>query len=377
MKKLWLAAILLFFSVAAIADTATTSTNASLDCQDAQILANVIQNICWSCVLPMRIMGVGPKPKGAAASKGVCMCTDGNGVPEFGWQLGYFQPARIEEVVKTPWCSPLLGGTKLQSGGFEYGIPASPVNRKEVDLSFMDSHFFTFPLFQLLDLLMIPDCAGDAQMDIDLLSMTEIDPMWSNDILAFVLNPESVVFANPLAYAWCAADCGVISSGSETETNYFCAGCDGNLYPFTGNVVGITDPVQVSSLILQRQLASMHRRGLAQKTMGDDEMCGSTYSVFIPRSQYRVSMLYPVPEAKSTKITSVTSGAESTNPADETGDGGTTSSAPSNFIVNDDCCHKLGQTVYAWSTLKGGRSRPGKDNHVYLVWRYVDCCVTY
>ena len=377
MKKSLMLAICLLISCASVrADNSPTPGKAP-DCEDANILASVIENICWSCVLPMRIMGVGPKPKGAAKSTGVCMCLDGNNIPEFGWQLGYFQPARIEEVVKTPWCSPLLGGTKLQSGGFEYGIPASPVNRKEVDLAFMDSHFFSFPLFQLLDLLMIPDCAGDAQMDIDLLSMSEIDPMWSNDVLAFVLNPESVVFANPLAYAWCAADCGVISSGSETETNYFCAGCDGNLYPFTGNVVGITDPVQVSSLILQRQLASLHRRGLAQKTMGDDEMCGSTYSMFIPRSQYRVSMLYPVPEAKSTKNTATGAAAENPNPNDETANGGTSSSEPSNYIVNDDCCHKLGQTVYSWSTLKGGRSRPGKDNHVYLVWRYVDCCVTY
>lgn len=78
----------------------------NLDCEDGKILTGIIDKICWSCVLPMRIMGVGPKPAGAASSKPVCMCNDSNGVPEIGWQLGYFQPARIEEVVKTPWCSP-------------------------------------------------------------------------------------------------------------------------------------------------------------------------------------------------------------------------------------------------------------------------------
>ncbi len=338
----------------------------NLDCEDGKRLQGIIDKICWSCVLPMRIMGVGPKPAGAAPSKSICMCNDSNGVPEIGWQLGYFQPARVEEVVKTPWCSPFLGGIKLQDSSFEVGRDRASAETDKPRQVFMDSHYFTYPIFQMLNLLMIPSCAGDNHMDLDLLTMSEIDPLWSNDLLTFVLNPESVVFANPLALAWCMADCVATTLKSESEKNYFCAGCDGLIYPHTGNIHGVTDPVQNSSLLLQRQLASLHRRGLAEKTMGEEEMCESSYSYFIPRSQYRVSMLYPVPESKNSRPLF-------TPPAQ----GGGGSSSPSNFIPSEDCCHRLGESVHQWSTLKGGRSRPGKENYVFLVWRYVDCCVGY
>jgi len=130
------------------------------------------------------------------------------------------------------------------------------------------------------------------------------------------------------------------------------------------NIHGVTDPVQNSSLLLQRQLASLHRRGLAEKTMGEEEMCGTTYSYFIPRSQYRVSMLYPVPESARSRPLF--------DPPKQSSGG---SSSPTSFVPSDDCCHRLGESVHQWSTLKGGRSRPGKENYVYLIWRYVDCCV--
>lgn len=192
----------------------------------------------------------------------------------------------------------------------------------------------------------------------------------------FVLNPESVVFANPLALAWCMADCVAVTANVESEKNYFCAGCDGLIYPHTGNIHGIRDPVQNSSLLVQRQLAALHRKGLAEKTMGEEEMCGSTYSYFIPRSQYRVSMLYPVPEAHNSKALfdppkQNTASDTSTSPTSA----GETPKAPTSFDMTEDCCHRLGESVHKWSTLKGGRSRPGKENYVYLIWRYVDCCV--
>ena len=99
---------------------------------------------------------------------------------------------------------PFLGGIKLQNSAFEVGRDKASDHTDKPQNVFMDSHYFSYPIFQLLNLLMIPSCAGDMHQDIDLLNMTEIDPLWSNDLLTFVLNPESVVFANPSRWpgAW-------------------------------------------------------------------------------------------------------------------------------------------------------------------------------
>jgi conjugal transfer pilus assembly protein TraU len=69
------------------------------------------------------------------------------------------------------------------------------------------------------------------------------------------------------------------------------------------------------------------------RTMGADAMCEKTWEYFTPRSQYRLSMLYPTPEAKG-----------------------------------PDCCHRLGDSVHDWSTLKGGRKKIGIDNYVYMLY---------
>nr|WP_323838272.1 TraU family protein [Klebsiella michiganensis] len=87
--------------------------------------------MCWSCIFPMRIMGVGKAPEGAAPSEPVCFCTDQNGVPEVGWQLSFFQPVKMVEVVQSPWCSPVLEGVSLQASSFEWA-KALPINRKVV-----------------------------------------------------------------------------------------------------------------------------------------------------------------------------------------------------------------------------------------------------
>lgn len=71
-------------------------------CQSAGVWQGLIKNICWSCIFPMRIMGIGAAPEGAAPSRPGCYCTDQNGVPEIGWQLSFFQPVKIVEVVKSP-----------------------------------------------------------------------------------------------------------------------------------------------------------------------------------------------------------------------------------------------------------------------------------
>ena len=119
---------------------------------------------------------------------------------------------------------------------------------------------------------------------------------------------------------------------------FWCAGCWGSLYPFTGNIPPNESPPRDSSLTATRAIAALHRRGLAQKTFGDAALCGGYIYPMIPKSQYKMSMLYPLAEASGT------------------------------------CCHPLGLSTMLWGEW---RNIPAVgEDFVYLLWRYTDCCLS-
>src|SRR3546814_3836357 len=88
--------------------------------------------------------------------------------------------------------------------------------------------------------------------------MTEVDPLWQDDALAALINPEAVVFANPIAKAACAGDCVAATANLPLDQLFWCAGCQGSMYPLNGNIPASIGHVQSSALIFimsQSQLA--------------------------------------------------------------------------------------------------------------------------
>ncbi|WP_240224728.1 TraU family protein [Rheinheimera hassiensis] len=379
-KLLWVAAFI-FISAVGNPTRAETDIEVNPICDDANVFTNVFTQICWDCFLDsLNLFGVGKKPNGANDSALACMCQDALGVPEFGTPMGFWAPVKVNEVVTTPWCSPALGGIRLQDSltGLGHNQGFRHKNGGSAG-AFYQYHYFSYPIMAMLGMLMLPDCS-DGYIDMDLLYVSEVDPLWNNDLLSLVLNPESIIFANPAAMAWCATDCVLSTADNQDESFYGCAGCDGSLYPLTGNVFPQSDPVAGSSLITQRVLASLHRKGLAHKTIGDEAMCETTYFPTIPRSQYKFSMLYPVPEASS----STTKGYQVPFIGDPDNEEDVKLNDSNNYAGSvgeeatpfADCCHPMGMSTARWCTPVGGRTRPGKDNaYVYLIWNYRNCCV--
>ena len=82
---------------------------------------NPVTDICWSCVLPIKIgavsiMTAGQEDNGSSAgSNPVCTCT-GGGVPKIGVKVSFWEPARLVEVVRAPYCFPSLGGISIPAG---------------------------------------------------------------------------------------------------------------------------------------------------------------------------------------------------------------------------------------------------------------------
>lgn len=350
-------------------------------CPNASVFSNIFNQICWDCFLDsLKIFGIGSRPNGASDRLNLpaCMCQDALGVPEFGWPLGFWSPQKINEVVTTPWCSPALGGIKLQDSFI--GMGKNNAGRgDETSTAFYQYHYFAYPIMAMLGMMLLPDCSS-GYVDFDLMYISEIDPLWNNDLLTLLLNPEAIIFSTPATFAWCAADCVTTTLDNQKEEFYGCAGCDGNLYPFTGNINPQPDPVAGTSLITQRVLASLHRKGLARRTIGDEAMCKPEFHPTIPRSQYKFSMMAPVPQASSSASKTIAAPfiGDPDNPDDvdandpdtlagQAGDG----QSPFN-----DCCHPMGMSTARWCTPVGGRTRPGKDTaYLYMIWNYRNCCV--
>jgi len=327
-----------FFAVTPIVPVHTVQA-AEAACPAYNIFGRIMSDICWDCMFPITVAGVpfggGSKPPGAANPGFICSCPDKNGVPWFGFPYSSWQAARLIEVVRRPYCSPTLGGTVLQITQSRHmgGTSESSGDPNEIRTTFYNYHYFAFPLDVILN--MFSGCASDGYMDFDLMYLSEVDPTWNEDELAFFTNPEVTLVANPVAQAACIGDAIVANAGFPSEMMWWCVGSWGSMYPFSGIISTDISPPQSAGLIAARAIAAQHRRLLAWKVMGDAEMCKATIYPSLPKTQYKFSQLYPLAEANNS--------------------------------------HWIGQSSYMWGEW---RNIPGVgEDFVELVWRWNDCCV--
>ncbi len=319
---------------------ATTTQTLDPLCPDAELWSGkLLTDICWNCLFPIRAAGAslgGGNVPSMATDQKFCFCSDPLGVPQLGMTVGLWNPARLIEIVRQPWCSPALGGHTFSTSTLRLLASTGKGDFDASEMAFFNYHYFAFPLTILLDLFWDDRCNADGYRDFDLLYVSELDPTWNSDLLAFFTSPETALFANPAAIAACAADAASAAVGKPLDALFWCAGAWGHLYPLSGlsPTSHGTDP-RITSLLATRATAALHRRGLAWKTAGNEALCGGLIYPFIPKSQYRLSMFYPVAETQSN--------------------------------------HAIGETTFTWGA---GRSYPGPgEDHLYILWRWQDCCV--
>jgi conjugal transfer pilus assembly protein TraU len=319
----------LFFSV---------SANADPGCQDAEVIGpKMVTDICWTCIFPIRVAGVtisdeAPVPDGAVTSP-LCVCEDNQGVPRPGVTTSMWEPARLVEFQRVPGCSSVLGGTRFPFDRMNQGHHGE-ATYDGGDGSFTHYHYYTYPVMQMLDMFVKESCNPDGYMELDMMYMSELDPTWNNDELAFFTNPEAAAVANPVATLACTADAASANLGQPIKEMFWCAGSWGNIYPLSGNQNGGKGVVKDTSLLKTRVLAALHRRGLAYGTMGEEAMCEGNIVPTLPKTQYKFTMLHPVPETESD--------------------------------------HVIGESTMTWGL---SRTIPaiGQDP-IYMIWRWNDCC---
>lgn len=274
---------------------------ASLPCQGRFV--NPITDICWSCLLPISIgpakiaKGWGTKNRDTPNPKSpICGCTKAN-VPLPGIAIGFWEPTRLVDITRTPYCMVNLGGVQigpnklLKVSSYERGYGNHHAHR-----SFSHAHYYIYPLIYWLEL--ITDFMCLEQSTYDLAYLSEFDPMWNDDKLQYLMNPESWLFGNPVTQAACSIDCAAASLNMPIDMMHWCPGCLGNMYPMSGANADHVGGVQNSSLIVARLLGKLHRFGLAQETSTDSsrpngKLCRKSKAFLIKKSQYKLQLTYP------------------------------------------------------------------------------------
>lgn len=277
-----LAAVLVFFAVPQLADAKCNKK-----------FLNPVSEICWDCIFPISIGGFsvgGKRPDTSNQSNPFCLCMKGP-LPLIGLSIGLWEPARLVDVANEPGCFVNMG-LKVDFGLMGIGTGTTTVRNGSETGSNWQAHYYYYPLVSMLGTIVDGLCLESTAFDVAYIS--EIDPLWQDTELLNLVNPEAILFANPIAQAACAAECVWASTGNlSMDALFWCNGCQGALYPLAGQVNSSYGGVMSSQSVAARLLARMHRLGLARKTANNPTACSPTYAPILPKSQYRFQITRP------------------------------------------------------------------------------------
>lgn len=357
--------------------------------------SSLLTDICWTCTYPIKLLGgvLGNLADAPAGSydKYFCSCDTSQG-RKWGVSAGLFQVAKIVENTRVPFCSPTMGGYRFAKSFMPLGGRNSQAAQVEgKGESFHSTHVYAFPAFHIMDLLVSNTCSTGGYVDFDLIMPSELDPCWTDPEMALYCQPEAVFFNNDVAQMGSGLiDCPACSlpKPKPVDDIFWTAGCWGSIYPMSGHIVPGDHLIRDSSLLAARAMTAMHRRGLAKNTMGEDAICGKGNDFpHLKKSMYKMSMIFPAPEAKGSGMTlqQLNNNADNVPPpasgGNETPGTDYNQSTPDerkqiadggDWGKTDKCCHAVGEHVFRWGE---NRTRLGKEDPIYVLFQWVDCCI--
>jgi conjugal transfer pilus assembly protein TraU len=298
---------------------------------------NPITDVCWSCLFPLSLGSqklVSPNHLPDTKNPGlpVCACP-GNPLPRVGLTIGYWEPVNLVDVTRIPFCLVNVGGISLDFGKY-YRKGGVTTGSQLSNQSFYHVHWYKFPLMYWLNVLTDGICVDKG--DFDIAYPSEIDVLWNDDELGFIMNPEAALFGSLPAQVACAADAATSLVDLPIDKLFWCAGAQGSMYPLTGHVQEHVGGVQASVLLSERMNFKLHRQGLLEDSTGENgnAICKKHYAPILPKSRYRYQMVNPLPTANS--------------------------------------CYPLGRATSLW---EAGHEYPYKgEDFGYLIWRKRNCC---
>ncbi|MDH5543688.1 MAG: TraU family protein [Nitrospinota bacterium] len=256
---------------------------------------NPIDDIAWEGIFPIKIGGVVVSSSDFpdspdAASAAVCICPDPMMVMRPGITTAFWEPIRMIETVKEPFCFPTVGlGLPNPVPGTLTGSSEMATMGNTGESTTLQAHYFIYPVWGLMGMMTDSMCV-ESSTGLDVAYITEVDPLWQNDLLAFFLNPEALLFANPVASIACIADSVASNAGLSIPFLFWCMGSWGNAYPLSGHVMA-SDPIQSGAAIAGRMVYKMGRMGLAYDAASN--VCFPIPAPIWNKSYYRLNLSRP------------------------------------------------------------------------------------
>ena len=251
---------------------------------------NPFTGVCWECLFPMTVSGINVTPGHQDFTnykKRICRCP--GTPPKMGIPLTFWEPTRLVDVTRHAYKLIGLGGISVGKETIK-NRGSVGIAEDTTQSSFYHVHWYAYPVFSLLGLF--TDFVCIEKGNLDMAYMSELDPLWNDDQWSLLVNAEAGFFANPVAQLACIGDCLASSFKKPLDELFWCAGCEGSLYPFTGTVAHHVGGVQASSLLVQRVIAKLHRI-LAVKGYDKEEFCEAQLMPIIKKSLYKTQMILP------------------------------------------------------------------------------------
>jgi conjugal transfer pilus assembly protein TraU len=298
-KKLLVTAALLLSTVAnAVVPAVCTGT-----------LFNPITDTDWNNIFPITIAGV-PIPGGGnstpplmQAMPPICTCPTVFGIPFVGIGLTWWQPMYVSEIERRPGCLSSLGGVQALNGYSMLHSEQTVADNNNTGESSnrMQVHWYEYPVMSMLQMMESISCKN--ANGFNLAYVTEVDPLWQDDLWSSIFTPESALFSNPIAVASCAIDAVASTFDFPMDAMFWCAGTWGAVYPLAGNSGHSGDPFTMNNQIQAKFLARSHRMGLQWQTIGPTAVCAAHPNPIWVKSQYRFNQVAPVPRRGRAVVT--------------------------------------------------------------------------
>lgn len=339
-------------------------------------LTDMIGRINWHCLFPVRLAGVRIDPyrnaddevdqeevldafgesldryRSASATPVTgenqvhgffCQCdTAGLGGYYTGVRVSFWEPVRVVEVIHDAWCFPFLMmdmkgdmdtenasmATRIQKDG---SLRVSHEGRTRT--AFWQAHYYVFPVLAILEVLTDFICMDTSGFDLGYI--TEVDPRWDDPELSAVLNPETILFANPVAVLACIPDVMAATIKSTIDSLYWCQGSWDTVFPL-GGYINHTNYIESEAAAMGRVIFQLHRNFVLWGTVGEDALCQRYPMPIWRKSQYRWQLMWP---------------------------------------KRDNKCRVIGEPGFLWSADKDPMSPSANmSNFVNLLWRKRMCC---